>query len=94
MESFWTTLKKQQVDNGTMQFFKVQQFDWNKNNKTFVQEASLLGIGAPAATLILTNPKTGKRKTFKMTNIDRSSDEIYGWKYETKCGIKALIIND
>ena len=82
------------LNNGTMQFFKVEQFDWNKETNAFVQEASMLGIGSPATTLMLTNPKTGKRKSFKMCGVDRSSDEIYGWKYETKCGIKALIIND
>jgi len=82
------------LDNGTMQFFKAQQFDWDKETKTFVQEASMLGIGSPAATLMLTNPKTGKRKSFKMCGIDRNSDEIYGWRYKTTCGLKALIIND
>jgi len=81
-------------DNGTMQFFKVEQFDWNKETNTFVQEASMLRIGSPATTLMLTNPKTGKRKSFKMCGVDRSSDEIYGWKYKTNCGIKALIVND
>lgn len=82
------------LDNGTIQFFKVQQFSWNKKSKTFSQEASSLDIGAPASTLIIKNPKTGKMKNFKMCSIDRSSDEIYGWNYRTKCGLKALIIND
>lgn len=87
MTPFW-------LDNGSMQFFKVQQFDWNKETKTFVQEASMLGIGSPATTLMLTNPNTGKRKSFKMCGVDRNSEEIYGWEYKTNCGLKALIIND
>jgi hypothetical protein len=87
-------LNPHSLNNGTFQFFKVQQFDWNKETKTFVQEASMLGIGSPAATIMLTNPETGKRKSFKLCGVNRNSDEIYGWKYKTNCGIKVLIIND
>ena len=87
MIDFWNS-------NGTMQFFEVGQFDYQKKSNTFVQEASMLGIGTPAATLMIKNPKTGKRKSFKMCGVQRSADEIYGWKYKTNDGIKALIIND
>lgn len=87
MTPFW-------LDNGTMQFFEVGQFDWQKDNKTFVQEASVLGIGSPAATLMIKNPTTGNHKSFKMCDIDRDAEEIYGWRYKTNDGLKALIIND
>jgi len=87
MTPFWN-------DNGTMQFFEVGQFDWQKDNKAFVQEASMLGIGTPATTLIIKNPKTGNLKSFKMCGIDRDAEEIYGWRYKTNDGLKALIIND
>lgn len=82
------------LDNGTMQFFKVEQFDWNKETNTFVQEASMLGIGSPATTLMIKNPTTGNRKSFKMCGINQSAEGIYGWEFKTRDGLKALIIND
>jgi hypothetical protein len=44
----------------------------------------------------LHTPKTGNSKIFNLKSIDKdgSGEDIYGWNYETDCGLKALIIND
>ena len=72
-------------------------FSYHKETKTFVSEISLLaGSIDTIHYFTLYNPKTGNSKIFNLKSIDKdgSGEDIYGWNYETDCGLKALIIND
>lgn len=78
--------------------FKVDQFHYNKETKTFSQEISSLGhVSVGRKTQIkITNPKTGGFRLFKFVkaDMDSSNEDCYGWNYRSDDGIKLLIIND
>ena len=85
--------------------FTTDDFDYHKDSKRFCNEASTLDLGArdwngyrkiPAEKVVeITNPKTGVSVifNFKYADITRD-DEVAGWNYESRDGIKLLIIND
>ena len=84
--------------------FSTKDFDYNKKDNIFVQESSMLELSArnwnggrlrPVEPLIeLSNPKTRDSRQFKFTYADIHDGEAMGWNYESKDGIKLLIIND
>jgi len=85
--------------------FTTDKFHYDKDDKTFSNEASSLNLGArewngyrkiPFDKVVeITNPTTGVSVifNFKKSDITRD-DEVAGWNYESRNGLKLLIIND
>ena len=84
--------------------FTTDMFDYDKKDKTFSQESSTLDLSArdwnslsklPEEHCIeILNMDSGGSRRFHFTHVDISHGEVYGWNYESKDGIKLLIIND
>lgn len=74
------------------------QFDWLEKSRTFITEASRLGIppGQPPAKVIQVVSSTlGKKFDLFFTRVDWNGGEIAGWRYETcPANIQAIITND
>lgn len=73
---------------------------WQKENNCIAFELSdleCMGIFvAPANSIIVENTTSGQSRKFDFTHsdTDASNEDIYGWNYESKDGIKLLLIND
>lgn len=76
------------TDNPNLRYFK--------EDNRFSGYASDLDCGYPDREVKISNPKTGNHKIFmlKKVDTDATGEDIYGWNFATKCGIKLLIIND
>jgi hypothetical protein len=85
--------------------FTTNDFDYQKDTKTFCNESSTLDLPArnwngytktPIEKVVeITNPKTGVAVIFNFTHADITrDDEVAGWNYESRTGINLLIIND
>ena len=83
--------------------FNTDAFDYNKKTKTFAHEASMLGLSpinwnslrrVPVEKEIqLHNIDTGNSMIFTWTDSDMSPEnEVGGWNYKSRTGIKLLII--
>ena len=79
-------------DLGTIQ---TTTLTYSKSSKTFVGEASELGLNLISATgYNIQNPKTGNTELFKFTKRDMNDGDVMGWRYQFESGYKLLIIND
>ncbi|MFA6569983.1 MAG: hypothetical protein WCT77_01965 [Bacteroidota bacterium] len=84
--------------------FGVGLFSYHKDDNIFIAESSTLNLPAqywngtrlrPVEPIIeLSNYDTGGSRQFKFVNADIHDGEAMGWNYESKDGIKLLIIND
>ena len=80
--------------------FKPAQFEYNPDTRTYVAEASTLGIGAPHKYISI----DGYAFVFTHTDKDASGEDVYGWNYKPTMnsiglnsalhGHRVLIIND
>jgi len=84
--------------------FTTNQFTYQKDTKTFVEETSMLDLSRMdwnslrhdpvEQAILLTNPKTGIEMIFYFSHADIQNDEAYGWNYVSDSNIKLLLIND
>jgi len=76
--------------------FSTDELAYNVKSKTFVAEASELGLSAVSKiSYIIWNPATMMSQYFKYIKTDVTPDgEIAGWRYQSRQGINLLIIND
>lgn len=83
----------------------VKDLNYDKKDKCFSEEISMLqhsgvtNINAlyhEVCDVTLYNPVTGKSKVFSLKKVDKdgSGEDIYGWNFATKDGLRLLIIND
>ena len=88
-----------------IQFNIDDRFSYDKENKSFCVESSMLDLPAqhwnslrtlPVETeIMLTNPKTGRSSIFEFTYADKNpAKEVCGWNYQDEMNIHLLIIND
>jgi len=82
-----------------MQTISTNNLFYNKETKCFSQELSSLPFSkflGWKSVIKVTNPKTGNSQIFnwKKTDVCHSGEDIYGWNFESKEGIKLLIVND
>lgn len=66
--------------------YTVSEFTYDKEKKTFISEASTLGISPgklPRKYIKLYNPKTGNVETFVKSGYIYHDDEIKGWRYKS-----------
>jgi hypothetical protein len=80
--------------------FKPAQFEYNPDTRTYIAEASTLGIGSPAQYISI----DGYAFMFTHADTDASGEDIAGWRFKPTmnsvslnsalagCGV--LIIND
>lgn len=68
---------------------------YNKKTRTFSGELSDLKV-SPDNNMIILNPETGNSMDFKLQSkdIDGSGEDVYGYRYQSYCGLKLLLIND
>jgi hypothetical protein len=83
--------------------FKSEQFHWQEMSKTYVAEASELGLapGTHAGTTVSIN---GMDFYYTSTDYDASGEDIAGWRYKPTMAtlqkspvfvnVRVLIIND
>ena len=82
--------------------FSTNDFMWNKNTSTFVQEISTLNLDNPPASIILISAKTNQKLEFSYWMADKCNGETAGWKYKPAVtkdqmhlrNVKLLLIND
>lgn len=68
---------------GDVPVFPATQFFYNKENKTFSQEASSLEIeiGNVYKVIIVHNEKTGGRRMYHLVKELCEGEEVGGWQY-------------
>ena len=87
--------------------FLINDFSYQRENKVFIQEASMLdlsarywnsGVTEPIETEItLYNPDTKTDKVFHFDTLDwmdSNHEEVGGWQYKSNDGLILIIIND
>lgn len=83
-----------------MQILNVKYLNYNKKTNCFFQEISMLQrnnlISSLPINIELVNTKTGNSCVFAFMYKDMNStrEDVYGWNYRSKEGIRLLIIND
>jgi len=83
------------ISTDRLPFLKTDKLSYNSSSKTFVGEASDMGISVICTTAYhITNPSTGNKQTFWFKSHDLDEGDVMGWRYESNEGIKLLIIND
>lgn len=77
--------------------YGTDRFTWNKDTSTFSASASDLNWapGSFARHIELKSQWTGKVRVFSGTGIERSGDEVLGWKFSTLDGrLHIVVFND
>lgn len=74
--------------------FKTSDFTYRPESRTFVAEASDLGLDRIPTACRIVNPATGGARDFSFSHADTDGEDTYGWNFRSADGIKALIIND
>ena len=73
----------------------INDMNWDRESRTFSEEASYLKLTDMPDAIRLYNPKTKRHAIFSYWKRDIAGDEIAGWWYQCKSlDLKMLIIND
>lgn len=73
--------------------FKISQFKWVPEHKQFIATRTELGKPFVNSKMTIFNEKTKGSRDFFLTHIDKEDKKILSWKFETKDGLSALIVN-
>lgn len=86
--------------------FSANMFDFNPETKEYCEEISMLARKraegmrlAPCHFTMSDCPLPGQHRSFRIKQIDKSGEDIAGWRYVEEegpnhSGLKVLIIND